>query len=102
MLGAPIAVACARAFVEFGVLIAEDKTNVDVGVLFPDEQVFLPVINCPTPLRFDIKKAARFWQLEVGRIGSLSLGPDVFYFVCFVFYVQTSIFNLCRYPIFQA
>ncbi len=84
MLVTPIAVASWRTLVEFCVLIAEHEPDVDVWVLFPYEQVLLPVIDSPTALALDIKKAAFFWQLEIRGVGALSFRPDVGNFVWFV------------------
>ena len=81
---APVAVTIGRAFVQRGVLIAEDEADVDVGVLFFDEQVFLPIINSPATLSFDKEKAALFWQLKIRCVFGCSFRPDVFDFVFLV------------------
>lgn len=66
VLVAPVAVTIWTALVQRGVLIAEDEANVDVGVLFFDEQVFLPIINSPATLGFDKEmQTALFGQLEI-------------------------------------
>lgn len=100
MFVAPIAVASWASFVEFGVLIAEHEPYVDAWVLFPNEQVFLSVIDSPTALAFDIKIAALFRQLEVRGISALSFRPCVTDFVWLVFDLQTRIFYLARQLVF--
>jgi hypothetical protein len=94
VLVAPVAVAIGTAFVQRGILVRENEPDVEIRVLVLDQQVLLSVIDCPATLGLDIKKATRFWQLKVRRVGGLSFRPCVADLVRLIFDDKTSLADL--------
>lgn len=83
-----------RFLVETGIAVRENEPNVEFGMLFPQQMMFLSVLNGPNTLRFDIKKATGFRQLEVRSIRGFAFRPCVFNSVRLVENLMSGVSNL--------
>lgn len=99
ILFAPCSKGCFAAFIDFGLGVAEDKTDVQMRIFLFDQQMFCPVCGVEDAFGLDDDAVGKD---KIGGVGMVGGGDDIGQGVLFVAGLNTCCFKFGSDAVFEA